>query len=218
MGIIVIKWDNILKEVNKLCLQIVIILLKKLRNQGNFPLIDEKEDQRQGKDVYHNKLWKVVKEMGIPGRGHASLWLLEPLRRGRHKTQAQPNPRCCGGPENWNCTQRRAHSIQSSREPEQCRRGSTDTPVWGKPSVAGTRGVLPTHRDVCSAPPSPQQDWTELANLNKRSPPPACARAEIRHRRDGKQEPNKQREPLQKGPVQRIKIPDGNTDYTGRGL
>ena len=39
---------------------------RKLRNQGNFPLIDEKEDQRQGKDVYYNKLWKVVKEMGIP--------------------------------------------------------------------------------------------------------------------------------------------------------
>ena len=30
--------------------------------------------------------------------------------------------------------------------------------------------------------------------------------------------PNKQREPLQEGPVQQIKIPEGNTDYTGRGL
>ena len=26
------------------------------------------------------------------------------------------------------------------------------------------------------------------------------------------------REPLQKGPVQQIKIPEGNTGYTGRGL
>ena len=34
----------------------------------------------------------------------------------------------------------------------------------------------------------------------------------------GKQKPNKQREPLHKGPVQQIKIPVGNTDYTGRGL
>ena len=33
-----------------------------------------------------------------------------------------------------------------------------------------------------------------------------------------KQKPNKQREPLQKGPVQQIKIPVDNTDYTGRGL
>ena len=33
-----------------------------------------------------------------------------------------------------------------------------------------------------------------------------------------KQKPNKQRELLQKGPVQEIKIPVGNTDYTGRGL
>ena len=34
----------------------------------------------------------------------------------------------------------------------------------------------------------------------------------------GKQKPNKQREPLQKGPVQKIKIPVVNTNYTGRGL
>ena len=30
--------------------------------------------------------------------------------------------------------------------------------------------------------------------------------------------PNKQRESLQKGPVQQDKIPEGSTDYTGRGL
>ena len=34
----------------------------------------------------------------------------------------------------------------------------------------------------------------------------------------GKEMPNKQREPLQKGPVQEIKIPVVNTDYAGRGL
>ena len=34
----------------------------------------------------------------------------------------------------------------------------------------------------------------------------------------GKQKPNKQREPLQKGPVHKIKITVDNTDYTGRGL
>ena len=34
----------------------------------------------------------------------------------------------------------------------------------------------------------------------------------------GKEKPNKQRELLQKGPVQQIKIPVGNTDHTGRGL
>ena len=34
----------------------------------------------------------------------------------------------------------------------------------------------------------------------------------------GKQKPNKQREPLQKGQVQQIKIPVDNTDYTRRGL
>ena len=41
---------------------------------------------------------------------------------------------------------------------------------------------------------------------------------EIRHRKEGKQKPNKQREVLQKGPVQQIKIPEGNTDYIRRGL
>ena len=77
-----------------------------------------------------------------------------------------------------------------------------------------------TATSACSAPPSPQQDWTELANLNERSPPPACVcvRAETTHRRDGKQKPDKQRESLQKGPVHQVKIPEGNTDYTGRGL
>ena len=34
----------------------------------------------------------------------------------------------------------------------------------------------------------------------------------------GKQKPNKQRGPLQKGLVQQIKITVDNTDYTGRGL
>ena len=33
-----------------------------------------------------------------------------------------------------------------------------------------------------------------------------------------KQKPNKQREPLQKGPVQQIKISVDNTDYTRKGL
>ena len=75
-----------------------------------------------------------------------------------------------------------------------------------------------TATSACSAPPSPQQDWTELENLNKRSPPPACVREVTRHRREGKQEPDKQRESLQKGPVHQVKIPEGNTDYTGRGL
>ena len=36
--------------------------------------------------------------------------------------------------------------------------------------------------------------------------------------KEGKQKPNKQKESLQKGPVQQVKIPEGNTDYTGRGL
>ena len=63
------------------------------------------------------------------------------------------------------------------------------------------------------AAPLHPRSATELANLNKRPPPPASVRVEIRHWRDGKQKPNKQRELLQKGPVQQIKFPVGNTDY-----
>ena len=54
-------------------------------------------------------------------------------------------------------------------------------PVWPEHG-----GVLPTHSDVCLQRPTlPVAGLkTELANLNKRSPPPACVRAEIRHRRE----------------------------------
>ena len=97
-------------------------------------------------------------------------------------------------------------------------RGESAKPLAARPE----HGQCSPHTATaaCSAPPYPPQDWTELANLSKRPPPPACVcvRAEIRHRRDGKQKPNKQRESLQKGPVQQVKIPEGNTDYTGRGL
>ena len=96
----------------------------------------------------------------------------------------------CGTLEGWNRAQRRALSIWNSRESEQPR---------------GER----------SASPSPQRKAT--SNLNKRPPPPACVRAEIRHWRDQQREA-KQREPLQKRPVQQVKIPVGDTDYTGRGL
>ena len=47
-----------------------------------------------------------------PGRVRlSSSWLPEPLGRGRHKRQAQPNPRFFVVPENWNRTQCRALSI-----------------------------------------------------------------------------------------------------------
>ena len=81
----------------------------------------------EGKDTWH------------PGKVRPSPWLPEPLRRGRHKTQAQPNPRFCGVPKtgtalNAGPAPYRAAGSQSSVDGE-----STDTPVRGKPSVAGTR-------------------------------------------------------------------------------
>ena len=135
---------------------------------------------------------------------------------GEDTTRRRNLIRACGGPESWNRT---LPSIQSSREPEQCRRGKHRHPCAGQTQCGrNTAGAPHTQRYLSEASRPPQQDWTELANLNKRSPPPACARAEIRHRRDGKQKPDKQRELLQKGLVQQIKIPQGNTNNTGRGL
>ena len=107
----------------------------------------------------------------------------------------------------------RAHGSLSSVDRE-----STDTPEQGQTQCSQSM-VSATHtQQYLSAAPRPPHSRTKLANLNKRSPPPACVRAEIRHWGDSKQKPNKQRESLQKGPAQQIKIPEGNTDYTRRGL
>ena len=50
---------------------------------------------------------------GVPHRGEftQASGCLNRSGRGRHKRQAQLNPRFCGVPENWNCTQHRACSI-----------------------------------------------------------------------------------------------------------
>ena len=160
------------------------------------------------------------KRRAAPGRVRASLWLPELLRPG--KTQH------AGATESallWRTRKLEPHSTQGLLHVEQpgawaVQMGKAETPLYGASPVWPQHGECYPHTEmsVCSALPAPQQDWTELANLNKRSPPPTCARAEIRHRRDSKQKPNKQRESLQKGPVQWIKIPEGNTNYTGRGL
>ena len=85
----------------------------------------------------------------------SSSWLPEPIGCGRHKKQAQLFVlRICGTPEGWNRAQHRARSILSSGEPEQ-------------------------HSEESSTAPSPQRNGT--SNLNKRPPPPACVRAEIKH-------------------------------------
>ena len=84
---------------------------------------------------------------------------------GRHKTQAQSSPRFCGVPENWNCTQLRARSLESSLEPEQCRQGKHTPMSGGKPSVARTLRVLPTQAsDICLQCPS-----LPTARLSKRT-------------------------------------------------
>ena len=80
---------------------------------------------------------------------------------GRHKMQAQPNPRFCGVHENWNCTQRRARSA-GSREPEQCRRGKHRHPCTGQTQCGRNTGSAP-HREHClPAAPRPPRSRTEL--------------------------------------------------------
>ena len=86
--------------------------------------------------------------------------------RGRHKTQTQPNPRFCGGPENWNRTQRRARSIYSSREPEQCRRGKHRHPCTGQTQCGRNTGSAPHTQQYLSAAPD-----LALAGLNWTSEP-----------------------------------------------
>ena len=124
-----------------------------------------------------------------PGRERpSSSWPPELLGRGRHRAQAQLSPRFCGGPKNGNRTPGRARSLESSLEPEQCstRAVSGANPVWpghceGSP-----------HRPVaflCSAPPAPQHHWT--SEPEQETPPPACARAEMRHWRDDRSQINK---------------------------
>ena len=138
--------------------------------------------------------------------------------RGRHKTQAQLSLCACvedpktGTAGNTGPAPYRAARSLSSVDGESAHPWAGANPVW--PNTVSA----PHTQRYPSAAPRPPRSATEQADLNERPPPPARVRAEIRHWRDGKQRPNKQREPLQKGPVQQIKIPVGDTDYTGRGL
>ena len=87
--------------------------------------------------------------------------------------QAQPNPRFCGRPENWNRTQRRARSIQSSREPEQFRQpGAWAASPWvwclfpPRRAAQAARGLGALSQDAARLfPPRPQ--W---------APPVGCLR------------------------------------------
>ena len=68
------------------------------------------------------------------------------------------------------------------------------------------------------AAPAPPRSTMELATRIRDHLRPPVSGWKLGTEETGKQKPNKQREPLQKGPVQQIKIPVDNTDYTRRGL
>ena len=105
--------------------------------------------------------------------GSSSSWFSDLLRRGRHKTQAQPSLPLCEVPKNLNLSGLGLGSARNSG-PAHCRvawslssvdRESTHTASGGKPSVAGTLRVLPTPTsDNCLQCPS-----LHTAGLNKRT-------------------------------------------------
>ena len=81
-----------------------------------------------------------------PGRVQPILWLPEPLaaegKGAQHLGRVEYLK--TGTTLKTGATQYRAVGSQSSIDGE-----STDTPVWGKPSVAGTQGVLSVHCQIC---------------------------------------------------------------------
>ena len=98
----------------------------------------------------------------IWGEGAQTSGCLNRSGRVRHKTQAQrirtfvEDPKT-GTALNAGPAPYRAAESLSSVDGE-----STDTPVRGKLSVAGTWRVLPTHSDYLSAVPCPPRSRTEL--------------------------------------------------------
>ena len=65
---------------------------------------------------------------------------------------------------------------------------------------------------------SPSRSVMELATWIRDHLRPPVSGQKLGTEETGKQKPNKQREPLQKGTVQQIKIPVDKTNYTRRGL
>ena len=89
-----------------------------------------------------------------PGRGRPSLWLPGPLRPGKTKRRcnrirAFVEYQKAGTAINAGPAPYRAAGSLSSVDGE-----SIDTPIRGKPSVAGTWRVLPTHSNICLQRPA----------------------------------------------------------------
>ena len=83
--------------------------------------------------------------------------------------------------------------------------GESTHPWAGQSQCGQNTGSAPhTGRWSLSAAPLPPRSRTELVNLNKRPPSPPGSGRKLDTEETSKQKPNKQREPLQKGPVQQI--------------
>ena len=114
----------------------------------------------------------------------------------------------------------------SDGEGTKCRRSFLFRLLWNtgglEPRAAAghapyrTAGSLSSVAGESSTSPSPQRNRT--SNLNKSPPRPPVSGRKLGTEETGKEKPNKEREPLQKGPVQQIKTPVDNTDYTRRAL
>ena len=149
-----------------------------------------------------------------PGRVCPSLWLPGPLaaegkgapRPGEH-AQAFGCLNCWGGED----ATRKCNRIRAVVEDPK-----TGTALSAGPAPYRTAGSLSSVEGT--AAPLPPRSARELATWVRVHLHPPVSGRKLGTEETSKQKPNKQREPLQKGPVQQIKIPVGNTDYTRRGL
>ena len=133
------------------------------------------------------------------------------MRRTRGECTRQA-PGCLSRSDGEGTKSRRSFLFHVFVEPP---RGGTARSTGHAPYRAA--GSLSSVDGESSTSPSPQRNGT--SNLNETtSPPPPVSGRKSGTEETGKQKPHKQREPLQKGPEQQIKIPEDNTDYTGRGL
>ena len=109
--------------------------------------------------------------------------------------------------------------------PAPCRAAWSLSSGDGEGTCTVSRGQTQCGRNTGSAPhtrqwhlsaaPLPPHSTTEQANLKRDHLRPPVAGRKLDTEETGKQKPNKQRVPLQKGPVQQIKIPVGPTTPEG---
>ena len=132
--------------------------------------------QNKGTEKLQRRATPSPLEVGGRGRGKGQT---QPQRS--HPSHTANRPRVLSKdflrPDWW-------RALGPWREKARCARGVCAKPLAARPEHGESSPHTAT--SACRAPPSPQQDSTELANLNKRSPLPTCVRAEVRQQTEAK--------------------------------